>query len=77
MIEEKDTHPKRKLYYLGALLIERLNLEKSLNFDFFSLFQVLNKAEKVSINAYMLTLDWLFVLGLIETDESGLIKKCF
>ena len=42
-------------------------------FDFFELFQV---KEKITMNLFLLILDWLFVLGLID-NKNGVIKKCF
>lgn len=76
MILGKDIHPQRKIYYLGAVVIEILNTTSNKGNDFLSLYQQVSKKEKISMNLFALTLDWLYVLGLIE-NKKGLIQKCF
>lgn len=76
MILGKDIHPQRKIYYLGAVVIEILKSTDNKGSDFFSLYQQVRNKEKISMNLFALTLDWLFVLGLIENKE-GAIRKCF
>lgn len=76
MILGKDIHPQRKIYYLGSIVIEVLKSTDSKGDDFFSLYNRVNNKEKISLNLFALTLDWLFILGLIE-NKKGLIKKCF
>jgi len=76
MIVDKDTSPKRKIYYLGAKVLEVIVSENKSSFDFFSVFESLNKKEKTSIGLFNLTLDWLFLLGAIKLENKS-IKKCF
>lgn len=76
MILGKDIHPQRKIYYLGAIVIDILKSTDNKGGDFFSLYEQVNKKENISMNLFALTLDWLFVLGLIE-NKKGLIQKCF
>lgn len=76
MILGKDIHPQRKIYYLGAIVIEILKSTDNKGDDFFSLYEQVSNKEKISMNLFALTLDWLFVLGLIE-NKKGLIQKCF
>ncbi len=77
MIVSRDINPERDFYYLGAKVIEVLSSSKSKRFDFFDVFEMLNKSEKLSINLYALTLDWLYLLGVIEKLDKGKIVKCF
>lgn len=76
MIVDKDTHPERKIYYLGALVLEILNNNSKNDSDFLEVFQQLKERAKVSMNLFTLTLDWLFLLGAIDTNR-GRIEKCF
>lgn len=76
MILNRDIHPQRKIYYLGAIVIDVLKSPDNSGNDFLSLYQQIRKKEKISMNLFALTLDWLFVLGLIENNK-GLIQKCF
>ncbi|HMS41303.1 MAG TPA: hypothetical protein PKE69_13820 [Pyrinomonadaceae bacterium] len=76
MIISKDTNPERELYYLGALVIDVLGSFSANEVDLLDAFQKLNEKEKVSMNLFALTLDWLFVLGLVKSNQSNL-EKCF
>ncbi|MBL4775514.1 MAG: hypothetical protein JKY87_05610 [Mariprofundus sp.] len=75
MIISQDNNPQRELYYLGAQVIEILNNSKS-TFDFFDVFQNLKEKEDISINLFVLTIDWLYLLGIVDSKQ-GVIEKCF
>ncbi len=76
MIISKNTNPERELYYLGALVIDVMSNFSAKEIDLLDIFQKLNEKEKVSMNLFALTLDWLFVLGLVRSNQSNL-EKCF
>lgn len=77
MILDKNTNPERDLYYLGGVLIDVLSESNQNEIDYMELFGLLNQKKVVSINLYSLTLDWLFVLGVVTKGEIGTVKKCF
>ena len=77
MIINKDINPKRDYYYLGAKVIEILSKSTEKNCDFFKTFEKLKSSENISINLFILTLDWLYLLGAINKSEKGFITKCF
>jgi hypothetical protein len=74
MIIGKDIQPERKLYFLGGRVLELLQ-KSSQEEDLISLYHTLNDKE-ISINVLLLTLDWLFLLGVIKISK-GKIIKCF
>lgn len=77
MIVNKNTSPERDLYYLGGKVIELLDNDSIENFDFFEMHKKLNESQSVSIGLFSLTLDWLFILGVLKNGDNGSIKKCF
>ena len=77
MIISKDINPERDFYYLGAKVIEIISSTEELKVDFFDVFEKLKDSEKVSINLFTLTLDWLFLVGAINKSNKGSIVKCF
>jgi hypothetical protein len=77
MIVSRDIHPERDFYYLGAKVIRILEESKTKTIDFFETYSTLKKQENVSINLYVLTLDWLFLLRVIDKNENGDLIKCF
>ena len=76
MIIGKDIKPERQIYHLGALLIEVMQDTPNGTIELFDVFERMNSLETVSVNAFILTLDWLFLLGAI-TNHRGRIVKCF
>lgn len=76
MIISKDTNPERDVYYLGAKLIDIISKENEM-FDFFEVYKKINISEKVSMNLYSLTLDWLYIMGVVDSSEEGGVRKCF
>ncbi|GAB1623764.1 hypothetical protein AAOGI_38140 [Agarivorans albus] len=74
MILNPDSHPQRQLYYLGAKALEVLQSNNGLG-DFFYIYQKLQESEDISIKLFVLTLDWLYLLGAIDSTE-GNIKQC-
>ncbi|MCL1676465.1 hypothetical protein KRE40_14095 [Elizabethkingia meningoseptica] len=77
MIVDKNINPERDLYYLGGILIDVLSQKKENYIDYMDLYKLFNQKQEITINLYSLTLDWLFILGLIAKGENGKIKKCF
>lgn len=71
-----DFKPEQKIYYLGAKLIKILTEIPQLKIDILTVFQLLNNEEKISMNLFTLTLDWLFILGVIK-NNNGKLEKCF
>jgi hypothetical protein len=77
MIIDKNINPERDLYYLGGVLIDVLNNKNNTEIDYMDLFILFNQKQKITINLYSLTLDWLFILGLVTKGENSKIKICF
>ena len=79
MIVDRDIHPNRNLFYIGAKIL--LFIQKH-QFGIISTMDLFEKLLKefdyhVSFDDFMLSLDWLFILGAIDSNEKGDIKRCF
>lgn len=77
MIVDKNINPERDLYYLGGMLIDVLSKKRKKEIDYIELYKSFKQKQEITINLYSLTLDWLFILGLVTKGENGRIKKCF
>jgi hypothetical protein len=77
MIISKSIHPERDLYFLGAKTIEVMSSSDKEEWDCFDLFADLKQKQKISINLFLLVLDWLFILQVIQKSANGRIRKCF
>jgi len=77
MIIDKNINPERDLYYLGGILIDVLQNNEYKEVDYMDLYASINNKKEITINLYSLTLDWLFILGLVTKGQNGKIKICF
>lgn len=77
MLLSSDIQPKFDVYYQGAKLIDYLDKIKGKKIDFFTAFEEFNSSDKISMNLFILTLDWLYILGLVRNVKNGQIEKCF
>ena len=76
MILGRDIHPERKLYYTGSLILVTLKEVRSSHLAYFKLFENVHKQHGLSISMFALTLDWLFLLGVVK-HTNGEVEKCF
>ncbi|MBW1650846.1 MAG: hypothetical protein JRJ44_09290 [Deltaproteobacteria bacterium] len=77
MLLSVNIKPDKDVYYLGAKVIEILNEADGNRIDFFDAFQKLNSIEKISMNLFVLSVDWLYILGVIKQSNDKYIEKCF
>lgn len=77
MIISKNTNPERDLYYLGGKVIEIMASSQNIQFDYFELYVKMNNEQAISLNLYVLVLDWLYILGVIKNSSNKYIEKCF
>ncbi len=77
MILNPDTHPERDIYFIGGRILEILDDFDSSEIDILDIFNSLKNSTSVSFNLFILSLDWLFLLGVIRKGTMGGILKCF
>jgi hypothetical protein len=77
MLLPKNTNPYFSIYYLGAIVLRELASINEKSVDFLRLYHQVSSHNKVSVQSFTLTLDWLYLLGSIELNEKGGIVKCF
>jgi hypothetical protein len=75
MILDQDTRPERQIYHLGAVLLGVLLGDTGERVDPHLAYERMNSVMPVSSGAFILTLDWLFLLGAITADDRG-ITRC-
>ncbi|WPO67184.1 ABC-three component system middle component 6 [Acinetobacter haemolyticus] len=78
MIINED-HPNLSIYRLGGSLISILTNSPLEKFDVLYLYDSFKEitSNDISFGYFMLTLDWLYLLNLVELTENGDIKKCY
>lgn len=69
-----NTHPERSLYFYGGYVLKALDTYREKEMDLISIHQSISKNKKMSVNVLLLTLDWLYLLGLIKFVEGKIIR---
>lgn len=75
MILGKDIHPSRKIYFSGALVLNAFKELSENEIAFDELYEKMKKDYSMSIDIFMLSLDWLFLLDAIDSRD-GKVFKC-
>lgn len=66
-----DTDPIANPIYLGGVILKFFQNSDSRKFSISDLYNYLNSVIEISFDIYLITLDWLYVIGLIEMGEGG------
>ena len=77
MLTSKEINPRNNIYYVGSKIIEKLNQDNIEFVDYFELYSNINKVHKISMQVFILSIDWLFLLKVVDLDDKGKLKKCF
>lgn len=78
MLVDSDKHPEKNIYFIGARQLGLLRSAKEKEQDIYALFKKYNSKgpTKISFDYFMLGLDWLFLLGLIQANQKGNVSLC-
>lgn len=74
MLILNERSPNTSLYYLGAKLLNFLTNNSIRKIRLCDLYDRFKSVEKIGFNRFLLTIDWLFIVGKIELSESGALK---
>jgi hypothetical protein len=80
MILYNEINPDRSLYAIGSEVIALLRNESADTVDVFVLYDKYRQKHKknISVNYFIYALDWLYLINLIEFDETkNKLKRCF
>lgn len=71
MLILNESRPEISLYYLGALLIKLINDAKIERINLSELYDIFCNVNPISFNRFMLVVDWLHIIGFIDTTTDG------
>ena len=75
MLLPENIHPANSLYFNGAYVLEALR--KVGEASLLDLFIESRKLREMQMPIFVLTLDWLFLAGMVSCNSSGNIESCF
>mgnify|MGYP003427915998 FL=1 len=76
MILLSTKQPQNSIYYLGSVLLGIMIQNVSNNLGVYDYFELLNDVQEVTMSRFLLVLDWLFMLGKINTDCTKGLTLC-
>ena len=76
MIILSTDDPQNSLYYLGSILLEIMSKNAGNNFGIYDHFEIMNQYQSVTMNRFLLVLDWLFMLGKISSNSDEGLRLC-
>ena len=74
LLPDNNVNPQDSLYYIGSLVIEILKNTPSIKI--IDLLQKLNETKSLTIETLLLTLDWLYLVNIVEVNEGGDVTLC-
>ena len=69
MLLPDNIRPELSIYYIGSQILSILKNNRSLSL--INLFQKLKEKSSVSFQAFVLSLDWLYLINAAEVNEKG------
>lgn len=76
MIISGFSTPDKSLYFIGANIISTLKRNSSSAVDPLILFYELNENFDLSMSYFVYSLDWLYIVGVLDLDDKGDIFLC-
>ena len=77
MLVSNEINPSKSVYYIGGLILGALEQKTSSIFDFLDLYQEINKSQKISLQLFLYSMDWLYLLKKVKINSKGYLRKCF
>lgn len=73
-----ESQPEKSLYVFGAYIIKYLKNDKKVGtYNFIKLFDEIQQKLNISRSQFLITLDWLYVIGIIDDLNDNEIILCF
>lgn len=71
-----EAQPDKSIYVVGAKLIKILARSAD-SFHAADLYSLCEKEMKIGFAQFLLAIDWLYLVGIIELAPNGRLIKCF
>ncbi len=71
LLPDKNINPKLCVYYNASLILNTLYKQKSI--DIITLYAEVKKPDNMPINIFLLSLDWLYLIGAIDINDNGVV----
>jgi hypothetical protein len=69
-----NIHPEMSIYYNGALVLNIL--KESQKLELLELYDNVKKKYNISFPMLVLSLDWLYLIDIVNSNDKGEISLC-
>lgn len=74
MLIPDNIHPEQTVYFNGAVVLKEIREGRVM--DMLDLYVQANSRKEMSMPMFVLCLDWLYLLDLVDMDDQGKVKLC-
>ena len=74
MLLPDNVHPEQSIYYNGVFLLQVIRESRSE--EMLSLYFRVREIREMSLPVFVLFLDWLVVLGVLDVNQQGFVELC-
>ena len=74
MLIPDNSHPEQTIYLNGALVLKAFQDKRVI--DMLDLYIETTSDRKMTMPVFVLCLDWLFLLGLVNLNDHGEVELC-
>lgn len=74
MLLPDNIHPEQSIYYNGAFVLKALRDRRVMNL--LDLYENTQYYRKMTMPVFVLCLDWLFLLNLVDLNDQGGVELC-
>ena len=74
MLIPDNVHPEQTLYYNGAFVLKEL--QKYRIIDLLELYMQIKANVDMNITVFLLSIDWLYLIGVIKINNQREVELC-
>lgn len=74
MLIPDNIHPEQTVYFNGAIVLKEIQEGRIM--DMLDLYVQANSRKEMSMPMFVLCLDWLYLLDLVDMDDQDKVKLC-
>lgn len=74
MLLPDNIHPEDSIYFNASYILNELSSVKSS--DIIELYQNVKAKKDIVLPVFLLCLDWLYLINVVEINKDGIIEKC-
>jgi hypothetical protein len=75
MLIPDNIHPEQTIYFNGAFVLKAIQKHRVMNM--LDLYMQTTDEREMSMQVFVLCLDWLFLLNLVTLNDHGKVELCF